>query len=73
MCTRVLGHDYEAALWGDLMGRESTGLAELPMGGEGARNPEKMDSPNKIGMFLVTSIHVFILIFKIVERSLDLL
>lgn len=43
MCTRGLGHDYEAALWGDLMGRESTGLAELPMGGEGARNPEKMD------------------------------
>ena len=25
-------------------------------------------SPNKIGMFLVTSIHVFILIFKIVEK-----
>ena len=32
-------------------------------GGEGARTPEKMDSPNKIGMFLVTPIHVFILIF----------
>ena len=63
MCTRGLGYDYEAALWGDLMGRESTGLAELPMGGEGARTPEKMDSPNKIGMFLVTLIHVFILIF----------
>lgn len=63
MCRKVLGHDYEAALWGDLMGRESTGLVELPMGGEGARTLEKMDSSNKIGMFLVTSIHVFILIF----------
>ena len=63
ICTRVLGHDYETALWGDLMGRESTGLAELPMGGEGARTPEKVDSPNKIAMFLVTSIHVLILIF----------
>ena len=62
MCRRVLGHDYEAALWGDLMGRESTGLAELPIGGDGARTLEKMDSPSKIGMFLVTSIHVLILI-----------
>ena len=63
MCRKVLGHDYEAALWEDQMGRESTGLAELPMGGEGARTPEKVDSPNKIGMFLVTSNHVLILIF----------
>ena len=47
----------------DLMGRESAGLTELPMGGEGARTPEKVDSPNKIGMFLVTSNHVLILIF----------
>ena len=31
----------------DLMGRESAGLTELPMGGEGARTLEKMDSPNK--------------------------
>ena len=43
MCTRVLGQDYEAALLGDLMGRQSTGLAELPVSGEGAKNPEKMD------------------------------
>ena len=50
---------------GDLIGREGAGLAEcrVPMGGKGARTPEKMDSPNKVGMFLVTSIHVFILIF----------
>ena len=32
---------------GDLIGRESAGLAELPMGGEGDRTPEKVDSPNK--------------------------